>query len=167
MRSEFEIRGFERSDKEQCRNLWRELTEWHRKIYHDPSIGGEHPEDYFDKHLSQVGPSQLWVAVHESQVVGLVGLIMKEKEAQIEPLIVSGLYRGKSVGRKLIERIISEAQNRGAKLLSVTPVARNVEAVRMFYKMGFQNLGFIEMFTDFSGRQWKPGPSIFRCKFNY
>jgi GNAT superfamily N-acetyltransferase len=147
--------------------LWRELTKWHRKIYHDPSIGGEHPEDYFDKHLAQVGSSQLWVAVCESQVVGLVGLILKEEEAQVEPLIVSALHRGKSIGKQLIEKIVSEAQNKGAKLLSVSPVARNVEALRLFYKMGFRNLGFVEMFIDFQGRSWKPGPSILGCKFNY
>jgi ribosomal protein S18 acetylase RimI-like enzyme len=167
MRSDIQIRSYEKSDREQCRVLWRELTEWHRKIYHDPSIGGEHPEDYFDKHLAQVGPSQLWVAVNKSSVVGLVGLILKEEEAQIEPLVVSRLHRGKGLGKKLIDKVISEAQARGSKLLSVNPVARNVEAIRLFYKLGFRNLGFVEMFMDFSGRQWKPGPSIFRCKFNY
>jgi len=58
-------------DKEQCRALWKELTERHREIYDDPSIGGEHPEDYFDKHLGKVGADNLWVAVRGSRVVGL------------------------------------------------------------------------------------------------
>ena len=92
---------------------------------------------------------------------------MKEKEAEIEPLIVSGLHRLKGTGRQLIEKAVSEAKSRGVKILSVRPVARNVEALRLYYKMGFRTLGFVEMFIDFSNRPWKPGPSIFGCKFNY
>lgn len=150
--------------------MWKELTNQHREIYHDPSIGGSHPEDFFDKHLAQVGPEQLWVAVSGSAVIGLVGLILKEtspQEAEIEPLIVSSNSRGKGVGKQLIEKAISEAKGKGMSLLTVSPVARNVEAVRLFYKMGFRNLGFLEMFIDFSGRSWKPGPKVLGCKFNY
>ncbi|HUV98042.1 MAG TPA: GNAT family N-acetyltransferase, partial [Candidatus Paceibacterota bacterium] len=69
--------------------LWKELTEWHRHICQDPSIGGAHPEEYFDKHLAKAGPERLWVAVQDSKVVGLVGLIVNGKEAEIEPVIVS------------------------------------------------------------------------------
>jgi len=83
------IRKYQTSDLKQCRSLWRELTEWHREIYEDPTIGGVHPEEYFDKHLSKVGSDKLWVATVDSRVVGLTGLIIKENEAEVEPLIVS------------------------------------------------------------------------------
>lgn len=53
------IRKYQETDREHCRALWRELAEWHREIYQDPTIGGEHPEDYFDKHLAEVGSNQL------------------------------------------------------------------------------------------------------------
>jgi len=39
----FVVRKYQEQDKEQCRGLWRELTEWHREIYQDPNIG-EHPQ---------------------------------------------------------------------------------------------------------------------------
>ncbi|WXG44052.1 MAG: GNAT family N-acetyltransferase [Promethearchaeati archaeon SRVP18_Atabeyarchaeia-1] len=167
MKSAIAIRGYESGDRDRCRALWKELTDRHREIYHDPGIGGEHPEDFFDKHLAQVGSGQLWVAVSGSTVIGLVGLIFKEKEAQIEPLIVAKSSRGRGVGKQLIEKAISEAKSKGVSLLTVSPVARNVEAVRLFYKMGFHNLGFLEMFIDFSGRSWKLGPNVLGCKFNY
>ena len=93
MGQSFVIREYQDDDREQCRTLWRELTEWHREIYQDPTIGGEHPEDYFDKHLAKVGADQLWVAVRDSKVAGLVGLILEGEEAEIEPLIVSKICR--------------------------------------------------------------------------
>ena len=105
------IREYQIGDKEQCRSLWKELTEWHREIYQDPTIGGEHPEDEFDKHLAKVGPDRLWVAAHDSQVVGFVGLIVNGEEAEIEPLIVSKAHRHKGVGKQLTRRVVSESRN--------------------------------------------------------
>jgi len=147
--------------------LWRELTEWHREIYQDMNIGGEHPEDYFDKHLSRVGPDNLWVAVHGNKVIGLVGLIIEGHEVEIEPIIVTETFRGKGIGKKLVETVISEIQKRGVRHLDVRPVARNLETIRFFHKLGFKNVGHIEMFIDFSGRTWKPGLKIHGCEFDY
>ena len=108
----FVIRKYQDEDKKQCRALWGELTEWHRKIYQDPTIGGQHPEDCFDKHLVTVGPDQIWGVVHDSEVVGIVGLVFKRDEAEIEPLIVNKAYRRKGIGTKLIETAVSEARKK-------------------------------------------------------
>ena len=165
------VRRYEAADRDQCRNLWRELTEWHKEIYADPRIGGEHPEDYFDKHLGKVGADNLWVAVDDSNVVGLIGLMVVDDETEIEPLIVSRAHRGKGIGKQLISMIIDEARKRGVRLLNIRPVARNAQTLRFLYKQGFTNLGYIELFidlTDASARYtWKPGPTIFGCDFNY
>lgn len=163
----FMIRKYKPGDRERCRALWRELTEWHREIYQDPSIGGPHPEDYFDKHLAEVGPDQMWVAVYDSQVVGLVGLIVEGEKAEIEPLIVSKMYRQKGIGKQLIKTIVSEACNRKVRFLNIKPVARNVQAINFLYQQGFKNLGHVELFLDFSDYTWEPGPQLFRCKFNF
>ncbi len=163
----FMTRKYQPADREQCRALWRELTEWHREIYEDPTIGGAHPEDYFDKHLAKVGPNRLWVAVYDSRVVGLVGLIVKGNESEIEPLIVSKDYRRKGIGKQLIETVVSEARNEGIRLLNIGPVARNVKAIKFLYKHGFRNLGYIQLFMDLSNHTWKPGPEIFGCKFDF
>lgn len=163
----FIIRKYRDTDKKQCRLLWRELTEWHREIYQDPTIGGEHPENYFDKYLTKFGHERLWVAVHNSKVVGLVGLIVEENEAEIEPLTVSRGYRGKGIGRKLIEKAISEAQRMKVQFLSIKPVARNVKTIKFLYKQGFQNLGHVELFMDFSKYVWKQEVNLFGCRFKF
>lgn len=161
------IRKYQPSDKEQCRALWRELTEWHRQIYKDPTIGGAHPEEHFDKHLAEVGPNRLWVAFHDLQIVGLIGLIIKDNEAEIEPLIVSKNHRHKGIGKQLIKTVVAEARNKGARYLNITPVARNIEAIVFLHRQGFRNLGHIQLFIEFSEHQWKPGPELFGCKFNF
>lgn len=165
----FEIRKYRNEDRDYCRGLWKELTEWHRKIYQDPCIGGEHSEDYFDKQLAKVGPNNLWVATVDNKPVGLVGLMDEEHEAEveIEPIIVSENYRGKGIGTRLIETVMAEARGRGVRYLDVKPVARNATTIRFLHKLGFKNLGQIEMFMDFSGRTWKPGLKIHDCEFNY
>lgn len=161
------IRNYQDDDIEQCRSLWRELTEWHREIYQDPNIGGDHPEDYFDNHLAKVGSGKLWVAVHNSRVVGLVGLIIEGNEAEIEPLIISKTCRGKGIGTQLIVTVVSESRKMRIRVLSVKPVMRNVKTVEFLYKHGFKNLGHVELFMDFSDYDWKLGPEIFGCKFNF
>ena len=167
MVASFTVRKYMSRDKEQCRALWKELTEWHREIYDDPSIGGEHPEDYFDKHLGKVGADSLWVAVQGSSVVGLAGLMLADYETEIEPLIVSKAYRGKGIGKQLINRVVDEARKRGLSTLDIKPVARNAKTIRFLYEQGFINLGYIELFIDLTGRTWKPGPKLFGCDFNY
>lgn len=161
------IRKYQPTDRESCRSLWRELTEWHRQIYQDPSIGGSHPEDYFDRHLANVGADYLWVAIFDLQVIGLIGLIVKEEEAEIEPLIVRQPYRSKGIGRRLVETVIAEAHKLGVRFLSVGPVARNIDAIKFFYKQGFRNIGHIELFIDFSNKQWKKRLKLFNRQFNY
>jgi len=161
------IRTYQPADRKQCRDLWKELTVWHRKIYQDPTIGGEHPEHYFDEHLAKVGPERLWVAAYDSQVVGFIGLVVEEVEAEIEPLIVSENYRYKGIGMQLLRIAISEARTLGVKFLKVKPVARNVQAIKFFYNQGFKSLGHIDMFLDFCDYKWKQGPKLFECEFNF
>jgi GNAT superfamily N-acetyltransferase len=162
-----EIRSYLPSDKESCCSLWRELTEWHREIYQDPSIGGSSPEDYFDRHLAKVGADHLWVAVIDSKIIGLTGLIMDEKEAEIEPLIVSKDYRNIGVGSSLIQKVISVANDLGLRFLNVKPVARNKDAIGFFYSQGFGNIGHVQLFMDLSGHKWEKGIKLHNLQFNY
>ncbi|MCL6578261.1 MAG: GNAT family N-acetyltransferase [Candidatus Bathyarchaeota archaeon] len=163
----FVVRKYRDADLEECRFLWHELTEWHREIYQDSTIGGEHPEDYFDKYLARFGREHLWVAVDDSKVVGLVGLIVEENEAEIEPIIVSRSYHGKGIGRKLVEQAVSEARQMKVRFLSVRPVVRNIQTIRFLYKQGFQNLGHVELFIDFSKYVWRQEVDLFGCGFKF
>lgn len=158
------------SDLEPCRALWVELTQRHREIYDDPAIGGDTPGLYFDEHLARVGPERLWVAEHNLEVVGLVGLIVNGREAEVEPIVVASTHRNRGIGRALLARMVEEAEKLRVRYLSVKPVARNLEAISFYHDAGFQTLGEIEMFMDLGSPEpgtWKPGPVLFGLIFKY
>ncbi len=155
------------SDLRGCALLMRELTDWHAELHQRPPKSWGPLESDYDRDLDTLDPSLFWVAVHGSRVIGLVGLIIKNPiEAEVEPIIVTSEFRGKGIGERLLEKAITEARTRGARVVAVKPVARNTNTIQFFYKHGFTFLGDVELFMDFSERSRKPGPRIFGCEFN-
>ncbi len=157
------VRPYAPADLDACRSLWVELTEWHREIYETLDIGGEEPGLLFDAHLERVGEGNVWVAEVGGEVVGLAGLIPDEQEPELEPLVVKEPYRGRGVGRRLVEAVIQAAREREARFLRVRPTARNHLALRVFHGLGFDILGHIELLMDFRDadrQRWEAGPRI-------
>jgi GNAT superfamily N-acetyltransferase len=140
------VRGYEGRDLEACRELWRELTQWHRDIYDDQSIWRDRdPGEFFDEHLDHVGGERIWVAELDGDVVGFVGLIVTGATGELEPLVVAETVRGRGVGRALAERVIAAAREAGLRRIDVRPAARNVDALRFFHDVGFDALGQLEL----------------------
>jgi len=150
----------------------RELTDWHNEMFERPLKKWGPLESDYDRDLDTVDPSLFWVAVHGSSVIGLVGLLIKSNpfskpiEAEVEPIIVTREFRGKGIGERLLEKAVAEARVRGARLVAVKPVARNIKTIQFLYKHGFTFVGDVKLFTDFSERSRKPGPRMFGCDFN-
>ncbi|UCE59184.1 MAG: GNAT family N-acetyltransferase [Phycisphaerales bacterium] len=168
--SDIEIRRYEASDLDRCRALWAELTQQHREIYDDPSIGGDDPGMEFDGHLDRVGPERVWLAVVGDDVVGLTSLIQQGEEAEVEPVVVSSEHRGRRVGQILVGYAIEEAKKLGVLCLGVKPAARNQDAISFFYDAGFKTLGHIHMFMwlgESTPDMWKKGPELFGKTFDY
>jgi len=163
------IRQYRSSDIEQCRNLWKELTEHHRTIYNDPTIGGRSPEYYFDEHLKNVGHERIWVAEYDNKVVGIAGLIVKDNEGEIDPVVVSSKHRGKGIGKAIVEFVIKEARKLNLKYLSVKPVLRNIDAIAFYHHIGFRGIGQIELFMELTPNldKWVDGIELYGCLFKY
>lgn len=164
------IRCYDNSDLEASRSLWAEMVQHHRDLYNDPSIGGDDPGLEFDAHLEQVGPERIWLAVDDGVAVGLVSLIVKGEEAEVEPVVVSSRRRSMGVGRMLIDHAVEQARKLGVLCLSVKPVARNEKAVSFFHDSGFNTLGHLYLFKWLGPPipdQWKPGPELFGKSFDY
>ncbi len=106
------IRKYNDSDNDSCQNLWTELTEYHQEIYADSSIGGENPGQIFNTHIEEYGTEDIWVAEVDGEIVGLVGLIVKGKEAEVEPIVISKAHRKQGIGGKLLKFIINHARER-------------------------------------------------------
>ena len=164
------IRNYTNSDLDVCRSLWTEMVQRHRNIYEDQSIGGNDPGLEFDTHLDLVGHNHIWLAESEGEVIGFTSLIIRDQEAELEPVIVSQKHRGKGIGKRLIEYAIEEVKKLNILYLSVRPVARNEEAISFFYDCGFRTIGHIQQFIWLGESQpnvWKDGIEILGKKFKY
>lgn len=164
------IREYHEQDFESCRKLWEELTQRHRDIYFDPSIGGEDPGIAFERYLKRTDLAGIWVVERDGLVAGMAGLLVDEDEAQIEPIVIGSDFRSQGIGTLLLEKLKAEAQQRGAEFLSIRPVARNIEAIQCFYRAGFSLLGHIDMFIDLSNendQDWLDGVTIHGNDFRY
>jgi GNAT superfamily N-acetyltransferase len=164
------IREYEKRDFRSCRQLWRELTQRHRDIYFDQSIGGDDPGAAFEEYLKKTSLAGLWVVEQKGLVLGMAGLLMDGNEAEVEPIVVRSDHRSQGIGNLLLERLKVEAKARGVGYLSIKPVARNVEAIQCFHRAGFSLLGHVDMFMELSGekgQEWKESVTIHGHEFRY
>jgi len=168
--SEVIVRGYAEGDYGACRSLWKELTEYHRSIYGDPSVGGDDPGAGLDDYLATPERAGSWVAESHGSVVGLTGLFDRGGRGEVEPVVVTGAARGQGIGRLLISRVVQEARSRGYEYLAIRPVARNVAALRRFHAAGFRTLGgHIDLTMDLAPRRhgWLRGATLHGLEFDY
>ena len=164
------VRDYAEGDYGAGRALWAQLTEYHRGIYGDPSIGGDDPGAGFDGYLAMPERIGSWVAELDGAVVGLTGLLDHGESAEVEPVVVTEEARDQGIGRLLIGAMVKEARARGYEYLAIRPVARNVAAVRRFHAAGFRALGgHIDLTMDLAERrhEWLPGASLHGLDFDY
>lgn len=165
-----QVRPYGSGDSAACRSLWVELTERHRQIYEDTSIGGDDPGAGFDAYLALPGRLASWVAVNRGSVVGLTGLLDHGSSGEVEPVVVTEGFRGRGVGRLLIDVVVAEALSRGYEYLAIRPVARNVDAMQRFHTLGFRTLGgHIDLTMDLAERRhrWLSGAQLHGLDFHY
>jgi GNAT superfamily N-acetyltransferase len=164
------VRDYSDGDYGACRSLWADLTEYHRSIYGDPSIGGDDPGAGIDEYLAEPRRVGSWVAESRGGVIGLTGLFDWGASGEAEPVVVAEPARNQGIGRMLISRVVEEARARGYEYLAIRPVARNVAAIRRFHSAGFRALGgHVDLTMDLAARrhEWLPGASLHGLDFEY
>lgn len=168
--SDLTVRPYRESDYPACRDLWAQLTEHHRRLYEDPTIGGNDPGAGFDDYLAAPERIGTWVAEVDEAVAGMVGLFDNGTSGEVEPVVVTERLRGQAIGGALLAWAIDEAVRRGFEYLAIRPVARNVSAIRRFHDVGFRTLGGrIDLTMDLAERrhQWVSGEKLHGLDFGY
>lgn len=172
------IRDYETKDYDICRSLWVELTQHHRNIYEDPSIGGNDPGRGFDRYLENPQRHGTWVAEIDGQVVAFAGLLSHSHteegaegiQGEVEPVVVSQPYRDKGIGTRLVEYAVEQAREQKVHFLYIRPVARNERAISLYVRLGFTTLGAVDLLQDLSSsydRKWKPRINILDNELRY
>ena len=139
------VRSYRPSDHSAGRTLWAELTHQQQQMYGASGDGGAGFEEY----LTRLDLSGLWVADHaDDGVIGLVGLIMRGRAGEVEPVVVTTTHRHKGVGRKLLRHVASEAKKRSMLSLTISPSSRNVDAIRSLHAAGYDVVSSIELTMD-------------------
>jgi GNAT superfamily N-acetyltransferase len=168
-----QIREYRNSDYDVCRSLWGEMAQHHADIYQDPSIAGNDPGKGFDEYMGRVDRCCTYVAERGVKVVGLAGLLTTHEMSEggeIEPVVVTAALRSRGIGTKLVEHVVDEARKRGVRFLRIRPVARNIRAISLYVRLGFDIIGHIDLFQDLSEtstRKWKPGILIHGKELKY
>lgn len=167
------IRPYRPADHAAGRRLWAELAERHHELYADansadanpvsgdtvpafddvgPVPGGD-PGAGFEEYLTRLDLAGVWVAESGAgAVVGLVGLLVDGRGGRVEPVVVRRSDRGQGIGRALLGHVADEARRRGLARLTVTPAARNIEALRCLRAAGYDVLSALELTADLRGR---------------
>jgi GNAT superfamily N-acetyltransferase len=141
------VRSYRPSDHSAGRRLYAELTSQHNTMYGE---GGRDDDGAaFEEYLTRLDLGGLWVADHaDDGVIGLVGLIMRGRAGEVEPVVVTASHRHKGVGRKLLRHVANEAKKRNMQSLTISPSSRNVDAIRSLHAAGYDVVSSIELTMD-------------------
>jgi L-amino acid N-acyltransferase YncA len=166
--AEIAVRAYEPRDRDACTGLWVQLTQWHRELYEDDSIGGDDLTVWFDRYLEEQRPERVWVAERDGRVVGFVGAIRDDRRWELEPIVVERSERGRGIGRALATTLIEAARSEGLRAVEVRPAAHNVRTLQFFHSLGFDVLGQLELTLDFvRPERWRPGERLAERDFRY
>jgi ribosomal protein S18 acetylase RimI-like enzyme len=155
--SQVTVRSYRPADHAAGRRLWAELTRQHADMYGRTAAGDDGAG--FEEYLTRLDLSGVWVADHpDDGVVGLVGLIMRGKAGEVEPVVVASTHRGRGIGRALLRHVADQAARRGFASLTISPESRNVEAIRCLHSAGYDVVSAIQLTLDLDrrGHDWQP-----------
>jgi GNAT superfamily N-acetyltransferase len=140
------VRSYRPGDHAAGRRLWSELTNQHNRMYggvaDDAGAG-------FEEYLTRLDLGGLWVAEHaDDGVIGMVGLVVRGRGGEVEPVVVTTSHRHKGVGRLLLRHVAAAAKKRGMTSLTISPASRNVDAIRSLHAAGYDVVSSIKLTMD-------------------
>ncbi|GAA3449120.1 GNAT family N-acetyltransferase [Dactylosporangium matsuzakiense] len=157
------IRAYRPTDHRECRHLWAEMTAADAGLYGVASADDSGAA--FEEYLTRLDLSGMWVASNVGGgVIGMVGLLLG---GQVEPLVVTAASRGEGIGRALLEHVADQARRRGIRQLSISPSARNLDAIRCLHAAGYDALARVTLAIDLSpgGSAFEDGIDLYDLRF--
>ena len=88
--------------------------------------------------FSEMSYDSTFLADVKGIVVGLIDIKIRKKIGDIENLVVLPRYRGKGIGKALLEKAIEFLKDKVEKIRVETPI-QNKKAVEFYFKNGFKH----------------------------
>ncbi|MEW6732854.1 MAG: GNAT family N-acetyltransferase [Acidobacteriota bacterium] len=145
------IREYRNEDAQQVERCLIELQDYERQIdshlIDGKTIAKKYLEHMFSRCLETNG--KVFVVDVDNSVVGFVSIWAKVKSRAIEEqqyeyayisdLVVLADYRGRGLGRALLQKAEDYAVLQGARLLRIAVLAKNHTAKELYHNFGFQD----------------------------
>ncbi len=99
-------------------------------------------------HLLDVEASYeaFWCLVEDGEVVGCVGVRpLSEDACELKTLFVYERLQGRGLGRRLAERAIDHARERGCRAIRLDTISTSANAIGLYRRLGFRD---IERYDD-------------------
>lgn len=80
------------------------------------------------------------VALEKGKVVGFGGIWIVVDEAHVTTIAVDPAFRGKGIGKKLMDALLRHSVERGAVCSTLEVRASNEPAVKLYEKLGYQQV---------------------------
>ena len=90
--------------------------------------------------------ARVFVAASDDTVAGYLGLRQVLDEASINNVAVVRQFRGRGLGKGLLEAALAYAGEHGAALLTLEVRASNTPAIRLYEEYGFKRVGLRRRF---------------------
>ena len=132
-----------------CNEFLNEIIK-DEKIYND-NINTEKTINNYYENVYNKGNNKLFIAVDNDIVCGYIFIKITNpeenaeiyKESIIDALYVDKEYRNKGIATKLIEKAKEYSKEIGAKKISISVIKDNEIALKLYYKLGFNDFSFI------------------------
>ncbi len=85
--------------------------------------------------------SRFFVALLDDMLVGYGGFWLVVDEAHITSVTVRDIYRGRGFGRRLVEHLLQEAEDAGARIATLEVRVSNLRARNLYLQYGFRPVG--------------------------
>jgi len=126
------------------------------RFYQDPRFPRERCDALYETWIANAcagRADEVLVARCEGRVAGYVACVVEPEETgRIDLIAVAPALRGRRIGEALVRGALARLAARGCRRVRVASQARNIEAARLYERMGFRTLA-----VEHSYHLW-PGP---------
>jgi ribosomal-protein-alanine N-acetyltransferase len=107
-----------------------EITAIEQQVYPD------YPLSYGDL-ISHLGlGAKGWVIKEDSKIIAYALVTIQDQQAHLLKLVVLPDYRSKGLGKKLLDRVMALARERGASKLKLEVAQSNTRAILFYERLG-------------------------------